>query len=484
MLRLTLLDLSHNNISHLKISNFYGLINLETLKLDFNNINNIPSATFQYLKKLNYLSIRNNQIGQLPKRLFYMLDELRTLDLSHNPLNILDVIVFEDIPFLETLRCSGCSLLNIDRGLLLKFPHLRELDLSYNYIESIEPKIFYHVPSLKILNLNGNRLTEVVDNFLPKHRMTSLGLGNNIIRRIGNYAFRNMSIAHLDVSYNDVDDISRRSLEPILHSLRDLDLSGNRFTAEQIRRIIKPVRYLENLTISDMKITDFPYNMFKSQTRLIRLNMSRNYLTDIPYSVLDPLSLLSELDIAHNEMRGVSEDLLEIFDRVNILHMEENPWACDICNVPALSSWLNHSIQFKTACAYFGNRHCLKCVTPYKWNGVPLQFLNVHELGPCTNAAASSSFLNNTPHMWVLVSCSLLLVLCIAAIITIVLYNRHSAQYYTHEDERTFENVTIIPGGNGINYPEKKASIATIDEITVLKEDPKGRIINGIGGKG
>jgi len=65
------------------------LINLEDLRLSYNNISRIFSDSFESLEKLTYLSLSYNQIEELPKNVFNSLKQLLRIDLYNNKLKVI-----------------------------------------------------------------------------------------------------------------------------------------------------------------------------------------------------------------------------------------------------------------------------------------------------------------------------------------------------------------------------------------------------------
>jgi Leucine-rich repeat (LRR) protein len=81
---LTELDLSNNNISIIKESNFGGISSLEQLYLSYNRISEVLANAFSSLTKLHHLDLSNNLLVVIPANTFAPLITLNILKLSSN----------------------------------------------------------------------------------------------------------------------------------------------------------------------------------------------------------------------------------------------------------------------------------------------------------------------------------------------------------------------------------------------------------------
>lgn len=95
--KLTVLNLSQNNITQPLDESFRGLNNLKELYLDDNRIYSLPSGTFRYLLSLKILSLQRNRIQQMMPRMFEQLGKLQVLKLSGNYLRELNPESFKDV---------------------------------------------------------------------------------------------------------------------------------------------------------------------------------------------------------------------------------------------------------------------------------------------------------------------------------------------------------------------------------------------------
>lgn len=130
---LEILDLSHNNLTHLNEHAFDELVNLKHLDLSHNPIGNLEIGTFAYLTQLEILILKHTNISSIQLGTFSHQLKLISLDLSENQLKVLDFELF--LPILHDLQSfylnqNQLTDLNGFRNDI--FPQLRLLDIKNN----------------------------------------------------------------------------------------------------------------------------------------------------------------------------------------------------------------------------------------------------------------------------------------------------------------------------------------------------------------
>lgn len=109
--KLTVLDLSNNNIANIKESMLTGLVNLEVLKLQHNNLARVwksanlggPVLFLKDTLKLTTLLLHSNGLDEIPKDALRGLKDLQVMSLANNLLNPLKDTVFDDLRSLKVL---------------------------------------------------------------------------------------------------------------------------------------------------------------------------------------------------------------------------------------------------------------------------------------------------------------------------------------------------------------------------------------------
>lgn len=109
--KLTVLDLSNNNIANIKESMLTGLVNLEVLKFQHNNLARVwksanlggPVLFLKDTLKLRILLLHSNGLDEIPAGALSGLKDLQVMSLANNLLNPLKDSVFDDLKSLKNL---------------------------------------------------------------------------------------------------------------------------------------------------------------------------------------------------------------------------------------------------------------------------------------------------------------------------------------------------------------------------------------------
>ncbi|XP_069175478.1 G-protein coupled receptor GRL101 [Procambarus clarkii] len=152
------LDLSRNNIQHLKNGTFRHLWRLRILLLSDNNITALTEGAFLGLHNLRTLHLNGNLIGSLGSLAFYGLGALPILDLSHQLLSRVFPGAFVGLRNLTTLTLSHNQLTVLDDAAFTGLRNLKKLDVTHNAIVTLSDKLLHHIPGLTHLETDEWRL--------------------------------------------------------------------------------------------------------------------------------------------------------------------------------------------------------------------------------------------------------------------------------------------------------------------------------------
>ncbi|XP_077190321.1 amphoterin-induced protein 1 [Paroedura picta] len=135
------LDLSHNNLTHVRADWAPSLLpHLQSLLLNHNHLVFVSTEAFNNLPHLKYLDLSSNFIASLGENLFSKLKELEVLLLYKNRLSRIDLTAFEEMGRLQKLYLSHNMISRFPLELVKKdgalLPELELLDLSSNKIKT------------------------------------------------------------------------------------------------------------------------------------------------------------------------------------------------------------------------------------------------------------------------------------------------------------------------------------------------------------
>ncbi|KAA0202167.1 hypothetical protein HAZT_HAZT006067 [Hyalella azteca] len=482
---LRLLNLTHNNVSSIRAHHLAGMRTLQALHLDYNKIDSVSSATFMSLEKLEVLTLANNQLRGLTPRMFFLLSSLKTLDLSGNPIRELDPEVLKDLPSLRILRCANCELTRIRAQVYKNVIELEELDLRDNKIEILSAEEYIDLKYLKTLYLDGNRLFELRDNIFRGLGLRFLGLSRNHMEKISRSAFEDSTVLALDLSSNKLGFSAIRHLYSISEHIHELNLSNNKISPHHMSELLKRASRLKQLDLSRMHLKALPPDFFQAQAKLASLNVSKNNLKFLSVETLHSLPNLQKLDLSDNNIQGLPEVVLRRLDRISQLYLSHNPWNCDQCNIPYMKTWINNSKEFRDACVpNVDAANCLKCQLPVEMFDKPIIEVDGLSLQPCPEGSlvslhesgSSSTF---TLILVVAISSVVILLLVVILFVGIIMYNRHSAFYYTHENDARchfYDNPGLQSNHTDVTMAEDLDKIQQVEVDEPLPDPEIGRV--------
>lgn len=253
---LTKLDLSLNGISAVSDSSFSELKSLQALDLSGNNLATVGTRAFSGLETcLLNLTMQRCRLQDGHLLALKRLSALRRLDVSDNEITS---IVLMGVPSLQELHAARNQITLGSRLVYRSFSSsLLILDLSDNPITSMDYDSFTDFTRLQELYLDGARGLQLNDKSFVSQRtslkilslrsanlsmsqwssinnitglqtlwMSSCGLGD-----IPDFTFRvTNQLENLDLSDNDIGNVTQRSLTGLEYSLIRLYLSRNKLT--------------------------------------------------------------------------------------------------------------------------------------------------------------------------------------------------------------------------------------------------------------
>jgi len=250
---------------------------IQILKLNYNHLMEIGSASFHFHPELTEVDLANNQLVEIQDNTFEAQENLLKMNLSKNHLRLINSEAF-------------CGLRN-----------LHVLDLSENNFQSITGFMFKHLLNLKKLDLSSNRITNVDDDtFAGLSSLVTLAINKNNLLRIPATAFHHLAgLTVLGIKQNKVQEVDEDALA-YLDKLTVLDLSDN------------PVTYLSELSFSGLG-------------SLETLDLSGGNLSRVPTAALDQLSELQYLHLNRNKFEEIPRNALRGLKQLRYLHISECP---------------------------------------------------------------------------------------------------------------------------------------------------------------
>ena len=161
------------------------------------------------------------------------------------------------------------------------------------------------------IDLSHNRLTQVPANRLHNLSINALNLEKNLIQSLHVDSFRSVvQLIELNLSFNNITELSAPALYPLRGTLRYLILRSNRIQTINAHTFDN-FSYLKQLDLSDNQISIIHSEAFVGLNTLARLNLESNLLRHIPARLFFPLVGLIWVNL--NSQNGC-RDWLELDD--------------------------------------------------------------------------------------------------------------------------------------------------------------------------
>ncbi|XP_076240875.1 insulin like growth factor binding protein acid labile subunit convoluted [Calliopsis andreniformis] len=319
------LDLSRNQLGdNLKHGSFENLLTLRTLNLESNNMTKPPWEALSTLTSLQYLHMQDNQLTELGKSAFGRLPIVFELNLASNQISNVSSRAFEGLLQLLTLNLTNNKLNHIPNGAFQGLVSLRTLDLSHNKLERLDNKthgLLDDCLSLERLNLSHNKISFVTKKTFPNdpwipYRLKQIDLSYNTMPVLNfEFTIGAKKVEFLNISHNNINEV-RKYVIGNLTAIRTLDLSYNDIS-----------------DLSEPDIFDLPIN-------LTNLYLNHNHLTHIPLHKILPLPHLKVLDVESNEIGVFNDMYMKLIQNGTRVQYSGNPLHCD-CYVRPLKRWLS-----------------------------------------------------------------------------------------------------------------------------------------------
>ncbi|XP_040280916.1 toll-like receptor 8 [Bufo bufo] len=303
----------------------------KTLDLSYNLMFFIAAEEFRLLSDIVCLNLSHNSIDQdLNGTEFVYMPNLTYLDLSYNKLDFDSSTAFKELSRLQVL------------------------DLSYNakyfMVEGVTHNLNFinNIPSLKVLNISWNKISTLTEYHINESGVEELRFSGNLLNIMWakwnpryEDIFKNFtSLKILDISFNDLKQISNKILLNLPQSLTKLYLCKNKLELWHWKTLIH-LKNLKLLDLSHNRIKVIESNMYKYTSSLQKLSLQNNVISQLSPSLLYKATSLTKLDVSYNHIQTINK-LVFLWGNDNflkVLWLEGNPFDCT-CEIIDFVQWI------------------------------------------------------------------------------------------------------------------------------------------------
>lgn len=336
-----LLDVSNCAIGALGHKTFSTMPNLATLKLAWNNINNLDRDTFASLTKLTELDLSNNLIVKLDEMIFKNNNDIVKLNLAGNPIRKITADLFIPFEKLHELDVSECELHSLmcespsRGGLKYRFyDTLRTFNASANQIRKISLVWIKHFSNLRTLDISNNPLkcNQEFQDFITYVSVSSKMVPSKV-PTLASMQSKSFTEFQPQIGWSDLARQVCRHYQLSTSARKDNVISNERTVEEvqegfepnskKLNKISKESLYKIQNTLKESE-TSIKYNKELKQTNLLEEGTNKkNVLRKGEHlvGVNDENDDGNKSDYVYDE-KNDEEDEYELFDRTKIVDID------------------------------------------------------------------------------------------------------------------------------------------------------------------
>ncbi|KAJ8019482.1 Leucine-rich repeat-containing protein 15 [Holothuria leucospilota] len=267
--------ITNNNLKLFPVDKFANLKRLKSLDLSCNQLRTVGQGPWD-LSLLQTLRLNYNQIESVRGGQLRGLSNLITLDLSNNIITYFSLKVLASVSKLKFLELYNNRLLYVSEYNVLH-KNLTYISLSNNYFESLSPLVFTGLQALGSLAFTRNQIKDTPST---------------------NYNDTMTSVKRLSLKLNGIERMTPFFFDGF-PELESIILSYNR-----IRHVAyNTFRSVPNLVAIDFsynEIHSIPGNLFQHLNNLFLIELESNRINTLPPDIFRSLSKLTTLYIYNN----------------------------------------------------------------------------------------------------------------------------------------------------------------------------------------
>nr|SOU94110.1 Slit [Glomeris marginata] len=347
--RLRRIDLSNNHISELASDAFAGLKSLTSLVLYGNRIHNLPPGIFSGLNSLQLLLLNANKISCIRTDTFADLHHLNLLSLYDNNIQSLANGTFAPLRSIQTLHLAKNPFIcDCNLRWLSEYLHSNPIETSGARCET--PK-----------RMQRKRIGQMKDS-----KFKCKGSEEHRTKQAGNCVI-DKACPSSCVCEGTIVDCSGRRLKEIPNDIpmftTDMRLNDNQITVLKPTGLFKKLPNLQKIDLRNNQIVTLEDNSFEGAGPVTDLLLNDNKISELGANTFTGLSNLRTLSLFNNQIGCIMPGAFDKLRHLSTLNLVSNPFNCN-CHLGWLSDW------FKKKNIVTGNP---RCHSPHNLKDVPIQ---------------------------------------------------------------------------------------------------------------
>ena len=306
---------------------YFAAVCLTPMEISFyNSLNATKKNAIFYLQIKGHCSISADSISPWGKaadfRVFYVLEN-STLLQGNNTLAKNSRRALENIGSLIVDKSKPQTIPKMFSNNV--WPKMAEVVFSNLQLTSIPPELNRTMPLLQSLELANNKLTTPppfpwcnATIHLPRG-LQRTPTGNHHYQ-FGTEVRPNIYRRFLDLSYNNIEDLSTHNFRGFLNKLT-LEGNGLKVIGASCFRNLKGIQVI---SLSKNKLKSLPSELFQGQDSLLELRLDHNNISNIPNDLFKTVTKIKRIDLHSNKLSSIPQELFSKLKTIEILHLEDN----------------------------------------------------------------------------------------------------------------------------------------------------------------
>uniref|UniRef100_A0A182QSH9 Uncharacterized protein n=1 Tax=Anopheles farauti TaxID=69004 RepID=A0A182QSH9_9DIPT len=339
------LTISHSQLLDLAALSFSEMnMNIKTLRINFDNLSQLPVSSFRNLPRLDLFSAADNPLEEIPPDMFEQMPNLGTLDISRSRVRYIAGDTFHHLQNLRHLIMGRNYLQRIDTDALPKTIHslqlgmnqlrtlngsIRHLDelkmlfISENNLTSLAGELPLGSPNLIMITAEGNRLEQLPAELRYLKNLDNLCVANNRLRSLDGLLARATHLTKLFAHHNQISELRRDEFLEA-ERLEELSLAGNWLV--HLNGSLLNCKGLINANFSENRLKEFSLQEVAGLRKIRILDLSHNrieVLSGRMENMIDSGLIIAELRLNNNRLRSLDGALMGL-NNLRVLNVAHN----------------------------------------------------------------------------------------------------------------------------------------------------------------